>query len=299
MSVPLLGDFTTRSLDVGGIAINYAIGGQGPPLLMLHGYPQTHLIWHQVAPALAADHTVVLADLRGYGDSDKPAPDPANQAYSKRVMAGDQLLLMASLGFDRFDLVGHDRGARVSHRLALDAPRAVSRLALLDIVPTRHLLSTVDQATATAYWHWFFLPLGNGIPERLIGNDPEFFLRSVVASLVRGFEFDPAAMAEYIRCFSDSAAIAASCADYRAASTTDLEHDAATAAAGQKLKCPTLVLWGEHGFVGRRYDVLKVWREYASDVRGLALPAGHFLAEEVPDQTLGALRDFLGGRLQQ
>lgn len=293
MTVPLPDVFSTRHAEVEGVAINYAMGGEGPPLLMLHGYPQTHLIWHLVAPALATDHTVVLADLRGYGDSDKPAPDPANETYSKRVMARDQLRLMASLGFDRFDLAGHDRGARVSHRLALDAPQAVKTLALLDIVPTRHMLSNVDRAMASAYWHWFFLPLGNGIPERLIGDDPEFFLRSFVAPL-QGSEFDPGALAEYIRCFSDPATIAASCADYRAAATIDLEHDAATVEAGQRLECPTLVLWGEQGFVGRHYDVLEVWRAYASDLRGFALPAGHFLAEEVPGQTLNALREFLG-----
>jgi haloacetate dehalogenase len=209
--------------------------------------------------------------------------------------AGRQLRLMASLGFDRFDLAGHDRGARVSHRLALDAPQAVKTLALLDIVPTRHMLNNVDRAMASAYWHWFFLALGNGIPERLVGDDPEFFLRSLVAPMQQqGSEFDPGALAEYIRCFSDPATIAASCADYRAAATIDLEHDAATAEAGQRLECPALVLWGEQGFVGRHYDVPEVWRAYASDVRGFPLPANHFLAEEVPGKTLNALREFLG-----
>lgn len=298
MTVPLPSVFSTRRVEVDGVAINYAIGGEGPPLLMLHGYPQTHLMWHLVAPALATDHTVVLADLRGYGDSDKPAPDPANETYSKRVMARDQLRLMTSLGFDRFDLVGHDRGARVSHRLALDAPQAVKTLAVLDIVPMDHLLNNVDRATATAYWHWFFLPLTNGIPERLIGNNAEFFLRTFLAGLQQGSEFDTGGLAEYIRCFSNPATIAATCADYRAGSTIDLEHDAATVEAGQRLECPTLVLWGEHSFVGRHYDVLKVWRAYASDVRGFALPANHFLAEEVPSKTLNALREFLAERDQ-
>lgn len=295
MTVPLLSDFTTRRAEVDGVVINYAIGGHGPPVLMLHGFPETHVVWHLVAPALATDHTVVLPDLRGYGDSDKPAPDPANEAYSKRAMARDQLRLMASLGFDRFDLVGHDRGARVSHRLALDAPRQVNRLAVLDIVPTLYTLSNVDGATASAYWHWFFLPLGLGVPERLIGDDPELFLRSIMimAEQPQGSEIDPDALAEYIRCFSDPAAIAAACADYRAAPSIDLEHDTATAEAGQKLDCPTLVLWGEFGFVGRHYDVLNVWREYAPDLRGLAVPAGHLVPEEAPGETLNALREFL------
>jgi haloacetate dehalogenase len=294
VSALLPGSFATRRAEVDGVGINFAVGGDGPPVLLLHGYPQTHLIWHRVVPELAKDHTVVLADLRGYGDSDKPDPDPANQVYSKRAMARDQLLLMNSLGFDRFALVGHDRGARVSHRLALDAPDAVSRLALLDIVPTRHVFDNVDRALATAYWHWFFLPLGGGIPERLIGADPEFFLRSLAAPL-GGAEspFDPAALDEYVRCFADPRTIAGTCADYRAAPTVDLEHDRATVEAGQVVDCPTLVLWGERGFVGRHYDVLDVWRPYAPDVRGRAVPSNHFVPEEAPAETTAALREFL------
>jgi haloacetate dehalogenase len=295
VSVLLPESFTTRRTEVDGVGINFAIGGAGPPVLLLHGYPQTHLIWRRVAPELARDHTVVLADLRGYGDSDKPAPDAANEVYSKRAMARDQLLLMRSLGFDRFALVGHDRGARVSHRLALDAPEAVSRLALLDIMPTRHVFGHVNQALASAYWHWFFLPLGGGIPERLIGNDPEFFLRSLVAPLLGpGTPFEPAALAEYVRCFADPRSIAGTCADYRAAQTVDLEHDRATAEAGQRVDCPTLVLWGERGFVGRNYDVLDVWRDYAPEVSGRAMPSNHFVPEEAPVETAAALREFLG-----
>ena len=295
MSTLLPESFTTRRTEVDGVGINFAVGGDGPPVLLLHGYPQTHLIWHRVAPELAREHTVVLADLRGYGDSDKPAPDAANQVYSKRAMARDQLLLMNSLGFDRFALVGHDRGARVSHRLALDAPEAVSRLALLDIVPTRYVFDHVDQALASAYWHWFFLPLGGGIPERLIGNDPEFFLRSLVAPLLGpDTPFEPAALDEYVRCFADPRTIAGSCADYRAAPTSDLAHDRATAEAGQRVDCPTLVLWGERGFVGRHYDVLDVWRGYAPEVSGRAMPCNHFIPEEAPVETAAALREFLG-----
>jgi haloacetate dehalogenase len=294
VSVPLPSTFSYRRVDVDGVHINCAVGGDGPPVLLLHGYPQTHLIWHHVAPVLAADHTVVLADLRGYGDSDKPAADPGNSVYAKRTMAHDQLSLMRSLGFDRFALVGHDRGARVGHRLALDAPEAIEALALLDIVPTRHVFENVDRATATAYFHWFFLTLGKGVPERLIGNDPEFWLRSQVSALKQaGSEFDPAALDEYVRCFSSPGGVAATCADYRAAATIDLEHDAASA--GTLVRCPTLVLWGDHGFVGRNYDVLDVWREYASDVRGHSVKAGHFVPEEAPGEVADALRAFLDG----
>ncbi len=289
--------FRAHDVDVDGVRIHTLVGGDGPPVLMLHGYPQTHVMWRDVAPALARDHTVVLADLRGYGDSDKPAPAADDANYAKRAMARDQVGVMASLGFDRFDLVGHDRGARVGHRLALDTPAAVDRLAVLDIVPTRHVFATVDRAMATAYFHWFFLALRNGIPERLIGSDPEFWLRSFARPLQQsGTDFDPESFAEYVRCFADPRAIAATCSDYRAAAGIDLEHDDATAAAGQRLGCPTLVLWGEHGFVGRHYAVLDVWRQYGSDVSGQALPAGHFLAEEAPERTVIALQDFLGER---
>lgn len=292
MSVPLPGTFDHRLVDAGGVGIHCAIAGQGPPVLLLHGYPQTHLIWHEVAPRLAAEHTVVLADLRGYGDSDKPAPDPDNLVYSKRAMAGDQLAVMRALGFERFALVGHDRGARVAHRLALDAPDAVDALAVLDIVPTRHVYENVDRALATAYFHWFLLPLGGGVPERLIGNDPEYWVRSMLSALHQGGRpFDPAALREYVRCFATPESIAATCADYRSAATVDLAHDAADA--DRPVACPTLALWGEHGFVGRNYDVLGIWRRYATDVRGRGLPAGHFLPDEVPELIAGELLAFL------
>jgi haloacetate dehalogenase len=291
MSVPLPSSFRYREIDVGGVVINCAVGGSGPPVLLLHGYPQTHLIWHHVAPLLAADHTVVLADLRGYGDSGKPAGGPA--AYAKRVMALDQVRLMGSLGFDRFAVVGHDRGGRVAHRMALDHPATVTRLAVLDIVPTRHAYATADAAFAQGYYHWFFLTAGGGIPERLIGGDPEFWIRArMTARHHGGTEFDPAAMDEYVRCFSDPAAISASCDDYRAAATIDLEHDEESF--GRPVECPVLALWGGQSFVGRTYDVLDVWRSYATDLRGSALPADHYLPEEAPAATVAALREFLG-----
>ncbi|MFD4638026.1 alpha/beta fold hydrolase [Lentzea sp. NPDC058436] len=287
MSVPL--PFSYRTVDADGVRIRCAIAGDGPPLLLLHGYPQTHVIWHRVAPQLTASHTVVLTDLRGYGDSDKPAPGPGDHEYSKRRMAHDQLLVMNALGFDRFGVVGHDRGGRVGHRLALDAPEAVSALAVLDIVPTRHTFEHADKDFGLGYFHWFFLAAGNGIPEHLIGADPRFWLTTRMNARHRGGEpFDPAAVEEYVRCFSDPAAIAASCSDYRAAAGIDLEHDAA----GGLVEAPLLALWGEHGFVGRHYDVLDVWRQYARDVRGQALDCDHYLPEERPDEVAAALKEF-------
>ena len=279
-----LKSFTYRTVN----GINCAVAGDGPPVLLLHGYPQTHLIWHHVAPRLAADHTVIATDLRGYGDSHKPATGPAG--YAKRVMAAEQVEVVASLGFDRFAVVGHDRGGRVAHRMALDHPSVITRLAVLDIVPTRHAYATADAAFAQGYYHWFFLTAGGGIPERLIGGDPEFWIRArMTARHHGGTPFDPAAMAEYVRCFSDPAAISASCDDYRAAATIDLEHDSPV----RRVACPVLALWGGQSFVGRTYDVLDVWREYASDLRGEALPADHYLPEEAPEATTAALRAFL------
>jgi haloacetate dehalogenase len=286
--------FEYRRVDVEGTAVNCAMAGSGMPLLLLHGYPQNHVMWRHVAPDLARDHTVVLADLRGYGDSGKPEPDASGLVYSKRSMAADQAGLMRQLGFWPFQLVGHDRGARVGHRLALDHPGAVSRLAVLDIVPTRHVLYNVTRAMATAYYHWFFLPTGHGIPEHMIGADPEFWIRSLIGPLLgEGAGIEPEVMEDYIRCFRDPRTIAASCADYRAAASTDLVHDDETFATGQKIDCPVLALWGTQGFVGRGYQPLAVWQQYATDVRGTTLPTGHFLPEEAPDLVIAALRDFL------
>jgi haloacetate dehalogenase len=294
VAVPLPPEFTYRTVDAGGVAINTAVAGDGPPVLLLHGYPQTHLIWHRVAPVLAEGHTVVLADLRGYGDSAKPAPTSTDVEYAKRSMARDQLLVMRALGFDRFAVVGHDRGARVGHRLALDEPSAVTRLAVLDIVPTRHTFRHADAAFGLGYYHWFFLAAGNGIPERLIGGDPEFWIRARMGSRHAGGEsFDEAAVREYVRCFSDPAAIGASCSDYRAAAAIDLVHDDADFDAGRRVECPLLALWGESSFVGRGYDVLSVWRDYASDVRGRPLPSDHYLPEEAPGEVAEELAAWL------
>ncbi|GHH71592.1 fluoroacetate dehalogenase [Streptomyces sulfonofaciens] len=289
-----LTEFQGFDVDVDGVRIHGRVGGSGPPVLLLHGFPQTHLAWRYVAPRLARDHTVVAADLRGYGDSGKPPAGPDHSAYGKRAMAADQVGLMARLGFDRFAAVGHDRGARVVHRMALDHPHAVERAAVLDIVPTRHVYATVDRALGEAYFHWFFLTQPAGLPETLIGGAPEFFLHRLLGGGLATTAGPSSAWAEYARCFRTPEAIAAMCEDYRAAATIDLEHDGADAAAGQRITCPLLVLWGKQGFVGRTYDPLAVWHEYAHNRHGTAVDAGHFLPEENPDETVVALAEFLG-----
>lgn len=270
-----------------GVTISGAMAGEGPPLLLLHGYPQTHLIWRKVALALARDFTVVLTDLRGYGDSGRP--DDGD--YSKRAMAADQVAVMRGLGFERFFVAGHDRGGRVAHRMALDHPGAVARLAVLDIAPTLHMYRATDQAFATAYYHWFFLIQPFDLPERLIGADPEYFLRWTLAAWCKTEgAIEEEAVSEYLRCFRDPAAIRATCEDYRAAAGIDLAHDEADL--GRRLDQPLLVLWGAEATPGRLWDMLAVWRERAVRVDGHALPCGHFLPEEAPAETLAALQTF-------
>lgn len=290
----MLPGFEDRRIDVGEVTIAAWVSGQGPPLLLLHGYPQTRACWHRVAPALAERFTVVAADLRGYGDSSKPPGGAGHAAYAKRAMAQDMVSAMAALGFERFAVAGHDRGARVARRMALDHPGRVTRLAVLDIVPTLTLFEGTDKAFATAYYHWFFLIQPDGLPETLIGRDPEWFLRETVRRWSGpGAELDPVALADYARCFAEPAAIHASCEDYRAAATIDLDHDRADR--DVPISCPVLVLWGEHGAMDRLYDVLGTWRSEAAEVSGRALPCGHFLAEEAPAQTLAELRAFFEG----
>lgn len=289
----LLEGFRFRTIDVDGVEVRAGVAGSGPPLLLLHGYPQTQVMWHAVAPLLTDRFTVVTADLRGYGDSSKPDGGPDHAGYAKRAMARDQVGLMARLGFERFAVAGHDRGARVVHRMCLDYPERVAAAAVLDIVPTRYVFATVDRALADAYHHWFFLSQQADLPERLIGAEPEFYLRSALkrwAGSEAAFEED--AVAEYVRWFRDPAAVHASCEDYRAAATIDLEHDEASARAGEAVRCPLLALWGAQGFVGGHYDVLRVWRRHGDDVRGESLPCGHFLPEERPAETAAALRGF-------
>jgi haloacetate dehalogenase len=282
--------FSRRRVSVDGIGINVAIGGGGPPVLLLHGYPQTHTMWHRVAPRLAKLFTVVCPDLRGYGDSDKPPSDATHEPYSKRTMAREQLELMRQLGHERFALVGHDRGARVARRLALDQPQAVTRLCLLDIVPTRAIYTSLDQTRATAVWRYFFLIQPADFPERLIGADPRYYLDWTLDEWSGTPEaLVPAARAEYRRCF-DPAAIHAGCEDYRAGATIDGVHDEDDA--DRSISCPLLVLWSASG-IGATYDVLRIWEGEADDVRGKALDCGHFLAEERPDEVAAELVTFL------
>ena len=271
------------------IDIAVDVSGSGPPVLLLHGYPETKAMWRRVAARLAQSHTVVAADLRGYGDSAKPE----GERYSKREMARDQLLLMQSLGFARFAVVGHDRGGRVGHRLALDHPDAVAALAVLDIVPTLHMFENVDRAMATSYFHWFFLARGDGVPEALIDANRDLWLRDRFRGRsVHGDALDPDAYDEYLRCF-DADTVRASCSDYRAAGSIDLDHDRADRVAGRVVQAPVLALWGASSYVGKNFDVIGTWRPYAPDVTGRAVASDHYLAEEVPDATAAALESFL------
>ena len=290
----LIANFNRQVVDTGEAQINLIKGGSGPPVLLLHGYPQTHVMWHKIAPRLAEDFTVVATDLRGYGDSSKPPGKTDHSNYSKRAVAQDQVNVMSELGYEDFYLVGHDRGARVAHRLTLDHPQRVKKLAVLDIAPTYAMYTTADQEFATAYYHWFFLIQPYPLPETLIGANPEFFLRTCLESWGKErAAFTNEAVAEYIRCFSDPKTIHGSCEDYRASASIDLECDRSDLEC--KITCPVLALWGGRGIVGCKYDVLAQWRERADDVQGLAIDSGHFLPEEAPTETYLALREFLLG----
>jgi haloacetate dehalogenase len=288
----------------GDVELFARIGGDPakPPLLLLHGFPQTHAIWQRVAQQLAADFSLVIPDLRGYGDSTKPGPstpEADHALYSKRAMAADMAALMRNLGHERFAVAGHDRGGRVAHRLALDHVERVERLVLIDIVPTLDMYDMTEMRFATFYYHWFFLIQPAPLPERMIGGDPSFYLRWSLggwgSKSLRHIE--PEAMAEYERCFCRADAIHAACEDYRASATIDLEHDRASRAAGAKIACDTLVLWGQHGVIGALYAPLVLWRaQCAGRLEGKAMPAGHFIPEELPDETARRLRDFFLAR---
>ena len=258
-------------------------GGRGSPLLLLHGHPQSHFMWHAVAEELAQSFSVVLMDLRGYGDSARVVSNPDHAAYSKRAMALDAMAVMRHYGFDTFQVLAHDRGARVAHRLALDHPKAVQRLMLLDIAPTLGMYEHTTDAFARAYWHWFFLIQPPPLPESLIDVDPVRYVRSVMGKRHAGLAaFAPAALAEYERCAQIAGTGMSICEDYRAAATIDLDHDRADIAAGRKLEQPLRVLWGEHGAVGACFDVMALWQERATQASGLSLPCGHYIAEEAP-----------------
>src|SRR6202790_168178 len=283
--------FKHEQIKTTGATINTVYGGKGPPVLLLHGIPQTHVLWRKVAPLLAQDFFLVMTDLRGYGDSSKPPEGENHVAYSKRAMAQDQVELMASLGFQKFALVGHDRGGRVAHRLALDHADRLTKLAILDIVPTYKVLHSVTNELATANFHWWFLIQKAPLPETLIGNSAEVWLRSRFERIPPGV-LSKEAFAEYLRSFTLPDSIHASCEDYRAGATIDLTHDAADL--DHKISCPVLILWGERGAWPRLYAVLDVWRERASNVTGREMPTGHFIAEEKPEMLLEELNKFLG-----
>jgi haloacetate dehalogenase len=286
----MLGGFTTERIAAGGVTINVCHGGKGPALLLLHGYPQTHATWHRIAPTLAQHFTVICPDLRGYGDSDKPPGGGDHSAYSKRAMALDQVAVMSQLGFQQFAVAGHDRGARVALRLALDHPDAVSHLAVLDIIPTTTIYETIDQQRATTVWRYFFLTQPHDLPERLIAGDRRGYLHWTLNEwCATPGAFDEHAVAEYERCF-DSATVHATCEDYRAGATIDLEHDRSDAA--RQLTCPTLALWSRPG-IGNTYDVARIWHQRAPRFTGAALDCGHFLAEERPHEVIDALQSFL------
>jgi haloacetate dehalogenase len=290
-------DFQPLTFQRDGVTLFARQGGPSdsgrPPLLLLHGHPQTMAMWHRVAPTMALARRVVLMDLRGYGDSGRPVAGEASAAYAKREMALDAVALMRSLGHERFAVLAHDRGARVAHRLALDHPQAVDRLMLLDIAPTLAMYEGTTEAFARAYWHWFFLIQPAPLPERLIEADPIAYLRDGMGRRGGGF-FAPEAWAEYERCIAKPATAAAICADYRASAGIDLVHDRADRDAGRRVSQPLRVLWGASGVVGRCFEPLELWRAVADDVSGRAVDSGHYIAEEAPDVVLAEAQAFFG-----
>ncbi len=290
----VLQGFRLETIETGELMVRARIGGAGPPLLLLHGNPQTHLMWRKVAPSLAERFTVVAPDLRGYGKTSKPASAPDHAPYSKRTMALDQLDLMARLGYERFSVAGHDRGARVGYRLALDHPDSVERLAVLDIIPTGEMFDRGGREFGLSHYHWFFLAQPSPLPEKLIGTDPEWYWRWHTTRGPDTSFFDDA-IEDYLECFADPDTVRGICEDYRAGATIDYEHDRADRQAGRRIQCPVLALWAGRGAIDRWYDVLAVWREWADRVEGSALPCGHYLPEEAPEETVDALLTFFAG----
>lgn len=281
--------FVLEQIDLPEVSLRVRRGGSGPPLLLLHGYPQTHMMWGRIADELAKDFTVVAPDLRGYGGSSKPPTTRDHEPYSKRAMARDAVALMERLGFERFNLAGHDRGGRVSYRLALDAPERLIRLSILDIIPTAEVWKRANRTFALGYWHWSFLAQPAPFPEDLMARDPEGVAFQIARYTPKG-TFDPEAMADYRQALSDPGVIHAMCEDYRAGATYDVAADEADR--GRRIETPLQVLWGAKGALGAWYDVLQIWREWASDVTGEGLDCGHFIPEERPAETLAAFRRF-------
>lgn len=281
--------FTLETVDTSEVTVRVRHGGSGPPLLLLHGHPQTHVMWHRVAPMLADAFTVVCPDLRGYGDSSKPPTAPDHAPYSKRAMARDQVALMRYLGFERFAVAGHDRGGRCAYRLALDHSERVEKLAVLDIIPTGEAWWRADREFFLGFWHWAFLAQPAPLPERMIGANPDnyYFRNREQAERL----FAPEALADYLRCVHDPATIHAMCEDYRAGATIDVALDEADRGR-QRIACPVLALWSGREELDRWYDVLAIWRGWADDVRGRTIDGGHYLAEEAPDEVAAELRAF-------
>jgi len=287
-----LSGFEIQTMHANNISINVATAGSGPAVLLLHGHPQTHVVWRHIAPRLvSAGFSVVAPDLRGYGDSEKPASDTSHSSYSKRVMAADQVALMQNLGFETFSVVGHDRGGRVAHRLCLDHPSCVEQVAVLDIAPTATMYALTDKEFATRYFWWFFLIQPFDFPERLIGSDPEYFLRRHIAGQVKiQGSVSEEILQEYLRSYQSPETIHAICEDYRASATIDLKHDEQDAAT--KIQAPLLAIWGDQSVVGNLYDVQATWQEKATNVVGYALPCGHSIPEECPSELAKFLIDF-------
>lgn len=291
----LMEDFRRERVKTRGAEINVAIGGEGPPLLLLHGNPLTYVSWHKVAPALAKSFTVVAPDLRGYGDSSKPDGGPDHAAYTFRAMGEDNFDLMDHLGFERFQVAGHDRGARVGFRMALDQPRRIERLAVLDIVPTHHVLTNVSLGWGLESYHWFFMAQKAPFPERLICSDLDYYIQYKLNKKGVGLEiFSKEAMAEYIRCTTPEQ-IHAVCEDYRATVTLDFEMDSADYGV-RKIACPVLAIWGSNSHCGRHFKPFEAWAEWADDLHGFAVPTGHYPAEHRPDLIYPALWEFFTGR---
>ena len=287
-------DFKTKKVEVNGVTINYKLGGTGEPLLLIHGYPQTHTMWYKVANELSKDFTIICPDLRGYGDSSKPKGEIDHSNYSKKTMAKDMLELMQYLGYEKFYVAGHDRGARVTHRMCLDYPSNILKACVMDIAPTYHMFSNTNQSFATGYYHWFFLIQPDNLPETLIGANPRYYLEEKLKRWsAKGAVFDKEAIDEYVRCF-DKDSIHSTCEDYRAAASIDMIDDEQDR--NRKIDMPLLVLWGKKGFVNRTYEVLNVWKEYATNVEGKALECGHFLPEELFDEVIVEIKKFISNK---